>query len=393
MLDINELFEKGIVKRGDKIDLANFPNINVIQVSSQEQLDMLTKESKDQIQSIHLSNNTDVGWNVTYVQIGNREIGWRHFAKNQHPMDRTLDATEFQNLQTLEAHHYLNADLRELKLPEKTDHIFLQCSCIPGLKEPEDIDVFSNTAETSLNAPLDDREYFRVYPQNHDEAERLYDERLRRSPNISLVPTDADGYSVSRGALADLIEAYPDLIVKAVKALERECQTLDDPDEDANWATYALADFAERPSPIEGKTYNDAYPEVALCYYDNTEKHWKCSCDAQHRMCIRNCIQFGVEHPAVVPLLIERLVEHPEWLGDRSSDIDLDLALIGAANPQYTDSVRQVLQRRGSLKVAQGMDEVLSAQTSAQKTRQSGPREKDADPLKLNKLLQNQPDL
>lgn len=120
MLDINELFEKGVAFRGDKIDLSNYPEVKCIQAAEQEQLDMLTPESKKQITSIHLSNNT---W-----------VEWYEGSINKGPMSETMDMRSFPNLQKFETHRYCNNDLKEVLLPESVESIKLANSSLTSLK-------------------------------------------------------------------------------------------------------------------------------------------------------------------------------------------------------------------------------------------------------------------
>ena len=87
MLDINELFDRGGVSSASFIDLSNFPDVTVIQASSQKQLDMLLPKSKLQIQSIHLSNNIPVGWDGDFDMESNRI------------MDRVINLEDYKNFQ------------------------------------------------------------------------------------------------------------------------------------------------------------------------------------------------------------------------------------------------------------------------------------------------------
>jgi hypothetical protein len=345
MLDINELFEKGIVLRGDKINLTNFQNINTIQAASQEQLDMLTPQSKDQITSVHLSNNTDLRW-------GN------YFAQNEKSMDESIDLSTFKNLKNLEAHFYLNSDLRKIKVPENTDHILMQASCTPRLRKPENVDVFLNDAKTTWGTW--DMSYNRDFPTNHEEAEKLLDERLGRSFRIHLdTLQDKNGAEVDHKELVNLVDAYPDLTLKTAEALYRNSEEYTDWDQDSD----ALEALAKHPSAIKGKTVMDVYPEVALFYYD--EKN-----DKDEFASSKEAIQFGVEHPNFIPLLSERLqtqiAEHPSLLEKDTYNTStlLDLAVVGAANPKHTDNVRAVLEQCGRTDFLQDMDSVISQNVS-----------------------------
>ncbi len=121
MLDINELFEKGIVKRGDTIDLSELPDITTVQAASQEQLDMLTASSKEQITAIHLSNNTVIGWDGDYDY------------DNKYVMDRQLDLSSYRNVTEVETHAYLNSELEDIILPEKTTSLLCRHSRMENL--------------------------------------------------------------------------------------------------------------------------------------------------------------------------------------------------------------------------------------------------------------------
>ena len=121
MLDINELFEKGIVKRGDTIDLSELHDITTVQAASQEQLDMLTASSKEQITAIHLSNNTLIGWDDDYDY------------DNKYVMDRQLDLSGYKNVTEVETHAYLNSELEDIILPEKTTSLLCRHSRMENL--------------------------------------------------------------------------------------------------------------------------------------------------------------------------------------------------------------------------------------------------------------------
>lgn len=141
MLDINELFEKGVVKRGDEIDLRNFPEVETIQAACQEQLDMLVPASKDQITIIHLSNNTPVGWNDDYNY------------SNEYPMDKELDLTDYKNVTEVQTHFYVNDELENIKLPEGVKEILCRHSKMINLHKNEDlkdIKITLDRAETSF---------------------------------------------------------------------------------------------------------------------------------------------------------------------------------------------------------------------------------------------------
>ena len=74
MLDLNELMEKGVVHRDDKIDLSEMPEIETIQAASQEQLDMLTSESKKQIKQIKINKNLKNNKKVPLENWKNEEL-------------------------------------------------------------------------------------------------------------------------------------------------------------------------------------------------------------------------------------------------------------------------------------------------------------------------------
>lgn len=142
MLDINELFEEGVVKRGDKIDLTDFPEIETIQAATQEQLNMLTPESREQISAIHLSNNTSVGWDDKFDY------------SNRYPMDRELDLTDFENVTEVQTHFYVNDELENIKLPEGVNEVLCRHSKMKNLSNEgdlKDVNVILDRAETAFD--------------------------------------------------------------------------------------------------------------------------------------------------------------------------------------------------------------------------------------------------
>ena len=141
MLDLNELMEKGVVHRDDKIDLSEMPEIETIQAASQEQLDMLTPESKKQIKAIHLSNNTPFGWN--------EELDYN----NIYGMDTNLDLSSYENVSEVQTHFYVNNDLEDIVLPPKVTEILCQHSKMENLRKHgnlEDIKVEASSTETAF---------------------------------------------------------------------------------------------------------------------------------------------------------------------------------------------------------------------------------------------------
>ena len=137
MLDINELMAKKIVGLGDKIDLRDFPEVDTLQVAWQSQLDMLDDASKAQIKSIHLSNNTPVGWNRDFEY------------DNYFPMDKTLDLSDYANVTQLQTHFYLNNDLNDIILPEGVEEIFCKHSKMASLYALDDVPTFLYLSETA----------------------------------------------------------------------------------------------------------------------------------------------------------------------------------------------------------------------------------------------------
>jgi hypothetical protein len=325
---------------------------------------MLTPQSKDQITSVHLSNNTDMGWGY-------------YFAQNEKPMDKSLDLTSFKNLQNIEAHWYLNSNLQEIKAPANTDHIFMQASCTPRLKRPENIDVFLNDTKTSWDTW--DMWYERDFPKNHEEAEKLFDERNCRNFRIHLGNLwKENDQSAQPGEITHLVETYPDLAVKAAEALYRNTEEFEERDDFSD----ELSLLANHPSSIKGKTIMDVHPEVALNYYDMMA--WKTDCGFSSN---KEQIQFGIDHPDIIPLIEERckkiLTEHP----DAIDDIAHDLAVVGAANPKFTDSVHNVLQQQEWPNLLKDMDEVIKSHGTKKDTELQKDKPEKASDQKLNVIL------
>lgn len=142
MLDLNELMEKGVLQRGNKLDLSDMPEIETIQAATQEQLDMLTSESKKQITAIHLSNNTPVGWNDNYD------------FDNKYEMDSKLDLSSYHNVTEVQTHFYVNNDLQDIVMPEKATELLCRHSKMKNLQKDgglQDIKVVLDRAETSFD--------------------------------------------------------------------------------------------------------------------------------------------------------------------------------------------------------------------------------------------------
>ena len=138
MLDINELFDRGGVSSASFIDLSNFPDVTVIQASSQKQLDMLLPKSKLQIQSIHLSNDIPVGWDGDFDMESNRI------------MDRVINLEDYKNINSVETHFYLNTDLEKIEMPDSVSSLKFQHSKLPALQ----IDDVDNIEHIEINHSL-----------------------------------------------------------------------------------------------------------------------------------------------------------------------------------------------------------------------------------------------
>ena len=141
MLDLNELMEKGVLQRGNKIDLSDMPEIETIQAATQEQLDMLTPESKKQITAIHLSNNTPVGWDDNYD------------FDNKSAMDEKLDLSSYHNVIEVQTHFYVNNDLQDIVMPEKATELLCRHSKMENLQKDgglQDVKVVLDRAQTAF---------------------------------------------------------------------------------------------------------------------------------------------------------------------------------------------------------------------------------------------------
>lgn len=165
MLDLNELMEKGILQRGNKIDLSEMPEIETIQAATQEQLDMLTPESKKQITAIHLSNNTPVGWDDDYD------------FDNKHEMDSKLDLSSYQNVTEVQTHFYVNNDLEDIVMPEAATELLCRHSKMENLQKDgglQDVKVVLDRAETAFGTVYDSEEawYDEEVSKYHSEQEK-----------------------------------------------------------------------------------------------------------------------------------------------------------------------------------------------------------------------------
>ena len=165
MLDLNELMEKGVLLRGNKIDLSDMPEIETIQVATQEQLDMLTPESKKQITAIHLSNNTPVGWDDNYD------------FDNKSAMDEKLDLSSYENVTEVQTHFYVNNDLQDIVMPEKATELLCRHSKMENLQKDgglQDVKVVLDRAETAFGTVYDSEEawYDEEVSKYHSEQEK-----------------------------------------------------------------------------------------------------------------------------------------------------------------------------------------------------------------------------
>ena len=165
MLDLNELMEKGVLQRGNKIDLSDMPEIETIQAATQEQLDMLTPESKKQITAIHLSNNTPVGWDDNYD------------FDNKYSMDEKLDLSSYENVTEVQTHFYVNNDLQDIVMPEKATELLCRHSKMENLQKDgglQDVKVVLDRTETAFDAVYDSEEvwYNEEQSKYHSEQEK-----------------------------------------------------------------------------------------------------------------------------------------------------------------------------------------------------------------------------
>lgn len=175
MLDLNELMEKEVLHRGNKVDLSGLPEIETLQAASQEQLDMLTPESKKQITAIHLSNNTPVGWDDNYD------------FQNKYEMDKNLDLSAYENVTEVQTHFYVNNDLEDIILPPNVSEVLCRHSKMEKLREDgglKGVEVNLDRAQTSFG--FDDG-----YVDEYEEEERIwqYAEDYFENGNIGNIQT------------------------------------------------------------------------------------------------------------------------------------------------------------------------------------------------------------
>lgn len=144
MLDINELTNSiygETIPEGTPIDLKNYPEITGIQVGSQVQLEMLTLDSREQIEFIHFSNDISCGQDEE-IQTED-DINLRNIPEPR--LDETLDLKSFENVKSIEFHFYWNPNLEKISLPESAKAIKIQNSQIDSFKTKENFN-----KETSL---------------------------------------------------------------------------------------------------------------------------------------------------------------------------------------------------------------------------------------------------
>ncbi|MBQ9271551.1 MAG: hypothetical protein IJ218_04745 [Alphaproteobacteria bacterium] len=165
MLDLNELMAKGVLQRGNKIDLSDMPEIETIQAATQEQLDMLTPESKKQITAIHLSNDTPVGWDDNYD------------FDNKYSMDEKLDLSSYKNVTEVQSHFYVNNDLQDIVMPEKATELLCRHSKMENLQKDgglQDVKIVLDRAETAFDAVYDSEDawYNEEQSKYHNEQKK-----------------------------------------------------------------------------------------------------------------------------------------------------------------------------------------------------------------------------
>ena len=159
ILDLNKLMAQGVLKRGNKIDLSSQP-VYAIQVSSQEQLDMLTDASKKKITKISISN----GATLNYSEDVNG-IDFDGYRNNRY-MDRQIDLSAYPHLENIQVANYQNEDLEEIKLPSSTKSISLMYSNVEKLRnlQSKNVDVTLLASRTSWKT--DD-------PYKHEQSNNL----------------------------------------------------------------------------------------------------------------------------------------------------------------------------------------------------------------------------
>lgn len=114
MLDLNDLSRAVDFKENFMIMLDGFPEINTLQVSTQEQLDKIYKDSKDQIEAIHFSTN------------------WDEKASEK------FDLSSFENVKTLGFHSFDGMCCSEIIYPPKAKVMVVSQSQI-DIPLPEDM--------------------------------------------------------------------------------------------------------------------------------------------------------------------------------------------------------------------------------------------------------------
>lgn len=217
MLDINELMEEGVVLRGEKIDLANYPNVVVVQAASQEQFDMLTPESKAQIASVHLSNDTPVGWNGNY--------DFHNFQK----MDERLDFTDFPNLKSVKTHFYVNDSLEKIYLPESVEDMLIKHSQMSYLKEIDNIEQLDEIFVTRSSVEnLPDHKCVLTDERYSEERQRLENILAKESVSLQeILDNDFHTSSVSNTLIYTplsaektklLLDACPNIPTRAINS-------------------------------------------------------------------------------------------------------------------------------------------------------------------------------
>jgi hypothetical protein len=323
-LNINSLLLDGSIKHGDKIDLVDYPNIKSIVASSQEQLDMLTPDSKKQISGVTLTNHSTIKW-------------YRYFMPGSESLDHNIDLTDFKNLKHVRLDDYVNKDLENIKFSDGVADLFLKNTRLKQYKAPENIEVFAQNAQIKAYADNNKPNRSRSYPTNKAEALKLCNERIRLAKGIDIDLVDEKG-KVHR--YYEIAKDYPNLAPKVAAATEKELYG-----DGSAWKRTELADRFINYTQENGKKLIDESPELALAGYNNMKE-----LDEYINSYVpdfNTCINFVKEHPVLLPALKEQVKKNLDIKKHGSttleSDAKYDLAVIGAVDSKYAKKVDEIL--------------------------------------------------
>jgi hypothetical protein len=294
-----------------------FDSLCHVKAASQEQLNMLPRKFRAQIKKITLSNNTEADENTVVVHRGTA--------------DKTLDLSSFTNLEQVDVFQYANADLAALKLPKSAEDVYVHNAYVPNLHIPSNVEVYTDKAKTADYAGSV-KFYDFEFPTNHQEAEKLFDKRIRRdSWIVTDFPVDEQDKKENggTGTFFDIVAEYPDLMSKAAAAYTKHVDFVSGKQVYDDYSSERFTNALYDATLKNGHKVIDESPEFALCYYDYAYQG----------------LSFAVEHPNVVPAITKRWCQ--DVYEEKAVAAD-DVVIAGAFNPQHTFVACTILEEDGN---------------------------------------------